>query len=118
MKKNHERYLAALLTSATLKEAAEKAGITPRGLRNIMRDQEFIKAYNALKKEIVDDAARHLQGNFTLAIDTLSDVMQDAESKPGEKTSAARAVLEFGQRFTETADILARLDALERNSQQ
>ena len=113
--RNFEKYLSALLSSATFKEAAKKAGITPRGLRKVMQDPEFKKAYNAHKSEIVDDAARHLQSHFTLAIDTLAGVMQDAESKPGEKTSAARAVLEFGQKFTETSDILARLEALEAN---
>ena len=77
--RNREKYLSALITSATLKEAAEKAGITPRGLRKAMKDPSFEREYSDLKGEILDDAARQLRGHFRLAIETLAGILADGK---------------------------------------
>lgn len=114
MNRKAEKYLAALLSSKTRKEAAEKAGITPRWLREVMKDPEFAAEYRRRKAEIVDDATRRLQGSYQKAITALEDVLEDITAKPGERISAARSILEYGQTFTETNDFAAQLERLER----
>ena len=116
--RNKEKYLSALLTSDTLKEAAEKAGVTPRWLREILKDPEFSREYNERKTELLEEASRQLANTYQLAVTALRGILTDPEAKAGEKTSAARAVLEYGSKITETADLAARIDALERNDTQ
>lgn len=113
MTKRAEQYLAALLTSNTRKEAAEKAGVSPRWLREIVKDPEFAAEYNRRKAEMVDDATRRLQRLSQKAITALESVLDDSEARRGEKISAAKTALEYGQRYTETSDILELLQKAE-----
>lgn len=109
-----EKYLAALLTSSTQKEAAEKAGISPRWMREIMRDPEFAAEYTRRKAEVVDDATRHIQGIYQKAIKTLEGVIDSKKASNRDKINASRAILEYGQQLTDTNEVLTRLDDLER----
>lgn len=117
MNNRAERYLTALLTSKTQREAAAKAGITPRRLREIMRDPEFSAEYTRRKAEIVDDATRSIQGVYQKAITALEEVIDSEEATPRDKINAARAILEHGQQFTETNEVLTRIEDLERMSE-
>lgn len=109
-----EKYLAALLTSSTQKEAAEKAGISPRWMREIMRDPEFAAEYSRRKAEVVDDATRHIQGVYHKAIKTLEGVIDSEKASNRDKINASRAILEYGQQLTETNEVISRLEDLER----
>ena len=109
-----ERYLAALLSSRTQKEAAEKAGISPRWMREVMRDPEFSAEYKRRKAEVVDDATRHIQGIYEKAIKTLEGVIDSETATFRDKINASRAVLEYGQQLTETNEVISRLEDLER----
>ena len=110
-----ERYLTALLTSSTQKEAAEKAGITPRWMREVMRDPEFAEEYARRKAAVVDDATRQIQAVYQKAIKALETVIDTGSNR--DKINASRAILEFGQQFTESNEVLARIDDLERMTQ-
>ena len=112
-----ERYLTALLTSNTQKEAAEKAGITPRRMREVMRDPEFAAEYKRRKAEIVDDATRRIQGLYQKAMNALESVIDDVTSSKRDRVNASRAILEYGQQFTETNEVMTRLDELERRTE-
>lgn len=112
-----ERYLTALLTSSTQKEAAEKAGITPRWMREVMRDPEFAEEYARRKAAVVDDATRQIQAVYQKAIKALETVIDAGDSSNRDKINASRAILEFGQQFTESNEVLARIDDLERMTQ-
>lgn len=114
MNNRSERYLNALLSSKTQREAAEKAGITPRWLREVMRDPDFAAEYARRKAEIVDDATRRIQGTYQKAITALEGVIDAEKASNRDKINAARAVLEYGQQFTETNDVLTRIEHLER----
>lgn len=117
MNNRSERYLTALLTSNTQKEAAEKAGITPRRMREVMRDPEFAAEYKRRKNEIVDDATRRIQGLYQKAMTALESVIDDVSSSKRDKVNASRAILEYGQQFTETNEVMTRLDELERRAE-
>ena len=114
MNNRSERYLAALLSSRTQKEAAEKAGISPRWMREVMRDPEFSAEYKRRKAEVVDDATRHIQGIYEKAIKTLEGVIDSETATFRDKINASRAVLEYGQQLTETNEVISRLEDLER----
>jgi len=112
--KNHDKAMAALLSSDTQGEAAAKCGITDRTLRGYLADPTFNAEYQRRKRQLVTDATRQIQASYQSAIRALRGIVDSDTSTAGEKTSAARALLEYGLRFTEINDILPRLEELER----
>lgn len=117
MTTSKEKALAALLTSTTRKEAAEKAGISYRTIRAYLQDAEFAAEYQQRKGEIVDDAARRLTNAMQKAIEVLEN------ATGGKRVSAAalkasKLVLEYSARFITISDIMARLDAMEEQEKQ
>ena len=109
--------LAALLTSSTKAEAATKAHVSQRTVYQLLQDPEFAKRYADARQGMVADATAQLQQTLAPAVGVLSDIASDPAAAPPARVSAARAVLEFGLRYTETSDILARLAKLEEGAQ-
>ena len=115
MNKNKDKALAALLSSDTQLEAAEKSGLSVRTLRGYLDDPAFVAEYDRQRHQIVGDAARQIQIRLNDAVKTLHAIMTGDKPTPAarEKIVAARTFMEFGLRYTELADIEARLTALE-----
>lgn len=108
-----EKALAALLTSSTHEEAAKKAGISSRTLRNYLADQEFARRYQQGGADLVDAATKQIQRSLAPAITALREIAEDAEAGRGARVQAARALLEYGIRLSEIGDIYQRLAELE-----
>ena len=117
MTTSKEKALAALLTSKTRKEAAEKAGISYRTIRVYLQDAEFLAEYRQRKGEIIDDAARRLTNAMQKAIDVLENAA-DGKKVKDAALKASKLVLEYSARFITISDIMARLDAMEEQDKQ
>lgn len=113
MTPNKERALAALLTHATKKEAAEAARIDPRTMRRYFEDLDFQRAYRKAFGGMVEDAVRQSQQSLAPALATLREIVEDGEADAQPRISAARSLLEFSIKMTEQLDILDRLTELE-----
>ena len=113
MTESKRKAIAALLTSKTRKEAAEKAGITDRTLRNYFSDAEFVRAYREAFETVIEDATRQAQQSIAPALAVLREIMEDQEEQAPARISAARATLEYSLKMTETLDILGQLKELE-----
>ena len=113
--KNHkrERAVSALITSSSIAEAAQVAGIGERTLYNWLSDQEFQTLYRAARREVVGQALAQLQRVSSLAVSTLAEIMEDAEAPASSRVSASKAVLELAVKAVELEDIMARLERLE-----
>ena len=115
MTRNQDKALAALLTSDTQAQAAENSGLSVRTLRGYMADPAFAEEYNRRRLEQVTDAARQIQTRLQAAVAILAEIM--TSDKPitaaRERIVAARSLLEFGLKYTELADIMTRIKALE-----
>ena len=107
-----EKAIAALLGSSTQAEAAEKLGITARTLRGYLADPDFDAEYRRRKSELVTDATRQIHACYSSAIQTLRNIVESDLCTDGARISAARAILEFGLKFTEASEIVAQLDVL------
>jgi hypothetical protein len=112
--KNQEKAMAALLSSDTQAEAAAKCGISARALRGYLADPEFYTEYKRRKRQLVSDATRQIQESYQAAIRALRGIVESDTSSEGGKISAARALLEYGLRFTDTNDILTRIEDMEK----
>ena len=113
MTPRQQKALAALLTSPSRAAAAEAAGITTRTLQNYLSDPVFRAAYRDAFGNMVEDATRQAQQAIAPALFTLLEIMEDREEAAQARISAARCILEYSMKLTETTDILARLDELE-----
>lgn len=116
--KNKEKIMTALLSSSSQAEAAEKCGITDRTIRTYLDDPGFYSEYRRRKSELVTDAARQIQASYTAAINALNGIVSSQLAPDGVKISAARALLEYGLKFTEQADVITRLENLEKRLEE
>ena len=95
-----EEIIAALLQSATLKEAAELAGISPRSLYDRMNREDFVAAYQRAKAEHLRAALLSLNGKVEEAIATTTEIMQDKKTNPATRLQAAQTILNYAGRMT------------------
>ena len=108
-KNNRERVLAALLSCSTEREAADRAGVSEKTVRNYLADESFKAEYAARRRALVDGAAGMLQKGMIEAVATISDVMRNA-SKPLERVAASKVILDYGIRYTEISDLYDRVE--------
>lgn len=114
MTPKQNKVLAALLTAPSKAAAAQAAGISPRTLRDYLADPTFRQEYQKAFAGLVEDATRQAQQAIAPALSTLREVVEDADENAQARISAARSILEYSMRLTETTDVLTRLDELER----
>lgn len=114
MSPQKERAIAALLTHATKKQAAQAAGVSPRTLRKYFEDPAFQRAYKEAFGGVVEDATRQAQQAIAPALATLREIVEDNEENAQARIQAARSTLEYALRLTEQLDILDRLTELEQ----
>ena len=62
---------------------------------------------------MVENATRKVQQTLDPAVAVLREIMEDRDENGQVRVTAARSVLEYGLKMTETTDILTRLDELE-----
>ena len=110
---NQQKAIAALLSSPTREEAARKCGLTSRTLRVYFQSDEFCETYRSAFQELTESATRQAQRLLSPALDTLEEVMNDADAPPAARTNAARIAIESALRLVEQNDIMRQLDELE-----
>ena len=105
--------MAALLSSDTQAEAAAKCGLSDRALRGYLADPSFHAEFQRRKRQLVSEATRQIQASYQSAIRALRGIVESNTSSEGARISAARALLEYGLRFTDTNDLLTQLEDME-----
>jgi hypothetical protein len=110
-----EAAIAALLLYPTIAAAAKVAGISEVTLWRWLQDPGFAARYRQARSQAVDRAMGRLQQAATLAVHTLIKVMADSAAPHAAKVSAAKTTLELAFQAIETADLQARLEALEHS---
>ena len=108
-----EEIIAALIAQGSIKGAAACLQCTTRTLYDRMKKPEFKQLYTQAKAEIIKTATAKLQGQICGAIDTLAEIMTDTETARQTRVNCAVAILQNAARFTETTDIIERLEAIE-----
>ena len=110
---NDQQILAALIASGSIRAAAKSAGVAESTIRNRMADPDFRAKYDAMRGELLQEAAQGLTARLESATATMAEIMEDGQNPASVRVSAADAVLRHALRYVEAADILRRLDALE-----
>jgi len=110
----HAKIVEALMCSRTISEASEHAGVPERTLYRIMAQEDFVTLYREARSLAVSIATSKLQKASSLAVDTLSEIMEDVEASPSARVSASKVVIDLAFRAYEIEDIESRLSRLER----
>lgn len=112
--KKWELAIAALLTTPTIKEAAEKCGMGENTLLSWLKIPEFAEQYKEAKRQVLDVAINRLQTIAGEAVECLRDVLTNQDNPASARVSAAKSVLELSAKAVEIEDISTRLDELEK----
>lgn len=107
------RAIDALMTGATIADAATAAGV---GLRTLYRWRTLPTFRHELQTRATDSldaTARAMSATMSDAPATIAAIMSDDTMPPGVRLNAAKIALENGIRLMELVDIVRRLDALE-----
>lgn len=109
---HQERAVAGLLSTRTVAEAAETAGVSSRTLERWLADNdEFVAEYRAARRRVVEGAVAALQSATTEAVDSLRRNLDCGT--PATEVRAASVILETSIRAVELYDLESRLAALE-----
>lgn len=108
LKQNKARALDALLDSATITEAAEKAGISRKTLYSYMReDVEFARAYKAAQERLTLERMATVEADRQRATATIFSLMDDKTQPGAVRLKAAQTILEAATAAQQQAAAIA-----------
>lgn len=109
-----EAALAALLTQPTQAQAAQKAGIGLTTLKRYLDEPEFQTAYQEAVTKLLEEASVQAKQGLSPALSCLREIVEDRKTAATARIQAARSLLEYGLRLTETVDVMKQLNELEQ----
>jgi hypothetical protein len=109
--KDHQ-LLLALACGATVENAAHKADLSEATVYRRLKDPIFQQQLQAVRSDMVQRTAGMLTAAAGEAVKTLLD-LQKGTVPHASRLGAARSVLEIGIKMRESADLEARLAAVE-----
>jgi hypothetical protein len=110
-----ERLLIALACGASVETAARSLGVSERTVYRRLADSAFRKRLQDMRADMVQRTAGALTAAGSEAVRTLL-ALQKETVPPAVRLGAARAVLELGAKMRETAELEARIQALEEQA--
>lgn len=110
-------FLAALLQSPTVCDAAKLAGISVATAWRWAADPAFRDEYRKAAADALQVALGRLQAASGAAVGVLAAIMDDAGQPGAVRVAAAGRVLDTALRATELLDLAARVAALETAEQ-
>ena len=116
MNRRADRILEALLSNKTIKAAAEAAKVSERVVYNYLNDPAFEIRYKNARSNIILGVSNNLRSRMNEAVEIIGQIMCDTDVNAGNRLAAAKLILEMGNRYIETVDILERLQKLEANT--
>ncbi len=114
--RHRTRAIAALLTEPTIAKAATTAGVSMSTLMRWQREPKFKQELQETKRQYLASAVGELEATSTLAVRTLRRVLESPASSHMELIAAARAVLEFTERYSVAESLNERVTALEKQT--
>jgi hypothetical protein len=112
-----ERFLAALMASSSVSEAAKTVGIAESTARRWLGQPSVRESYRELRREAVEGAMASVQATTAAAALTLRRLLHP-DMPPAIRLRAALGILEQATKSIETMDILERLEKLEAAAQR
>lgn len=83
----------SLLTSRTVKEAAENAGVSLRTVYYRLADPDFQELYQGLKKQQIENISTQINRLSQLALVEIEEILTSPQTSTKDRLAAARIVL-------------------------
>lgn len=113
MRVTDNQLISALLSSATIKQASDKVGLSEQAVYSRLRKPDFrTKLQNARDNQFQVISSKIEDANFK-ALDVLINILGDKEVSAGVRVRAAQTLLDLSLKNREQADILTRIQNLE-----
>lgn len=106
------RAVVALLTEPTLQEAAKTAGVNRSTIYRWLQESDFQAAYREARRQAMRRATARLQEISSEAVEVLREVMGDKAQQGAARVGAARIVLDYAAKMTETEDLATSIEEL------
>ena len=107
-------FLQAMLQYSTITKAAEVAGISQNTATKYLKEPEFQAELNRRRGECLNDTVRFLQSKLTLCSEQLVSIIENPDTADQVKINAINSVFTNCKAMTETADIINRLEQIEK----
>jgi hypothetical protein len=112
--RKQEKAIAALLTTDSVSQAANVAGVGERTLYRWLQEPVFLEQYRKARKTALDQAISTLQERSNAAARALVDIVEDQEMPPSTRVAAAREIIQASIKGVERDAFEAKLEWLER----
>lgn len=106
-------FMKALLTSGTIKEAHEKAGIAEHTAYKYLADEEFSKEYTEQKRASLRHVSTRLNDIALRSIAILDEIANDQEQTGASRIRAVEVALNYAYKGMELEDLNNRLTEIE-----
>ncbi|MBQ8358564.1 MAG: hypothetical protein IJX37_01430 [Oscillospiraceae bacterium] len=112
--KNDERIISGLLSCATIKGAAEYAGVSERTVYSRLSNPDFMKKLAAERHQLFKAHTTTLQGQIGKSIQTMVEIRDNEKTPPQIRLNASAELIRNGLKMIELIDIVDRMDSLEQ----
>ena len=110
-----EKLLEALLVHGGVSGAATALGLSRNAIYKRLQDPAFRAQYDASQGVLLSVAATSMADALDDAIGALREVITDNSANVNARIAASDSLLRHCAKYCETANILRRLDELEKN---
>lgn len=107
-------FLKAMLEQSTITKAADAAGIARETAYRYLKNPAFQSELTKRRGECINDTVRFLQGKLTFCSEVLIKIVEKPETSDQVKINAINAIFQNCKAMTETAEIITRLEQIER----
>jgi len=114
LRTKHRRFINALLTSNTIREAAQAASIAERTAYRWLRSDPVKSALSEALDAALSQAAARCSGAMGRAVEVLLSIAENAESPASARVSAARAIIDGAVKMRESRELSDRVAELEK----
>ena len=107
------RFVAAMITTRTVAEAAHEVGVTERTGYKYLANPDVKQAIAQALDVVLAQATQLAVASITGSLDTLVEIHNGRDNPAGARVSAARALVLWGLRLREALDLAERVTELE-----
>lgn len=114
IKAKDEKIMAALLEFGSVSAAEKASGVSRATIYKRLADEEFKTEYERRREKILNEACSSLQSTLTTAVDTIRQIINNAENAPQIRLNACALILQNCLKYVEQAEIISELKRLEK----
>lgn len=109
-----EKIITAFAMYRKTSDLVRETGLSRGTVLKYRKDKELIALANERRLDIISGAVFKMQSELTKCVDMLVMIRDDPEINPQIRVHACNALMNHCREWTLTADVIARVEALER----